>query len=213
MKGRRGITLHEILVVGVLMALIATCLYWALLPGIRAWRRSDTRADIQKTALVAMKKIETELRASDRSSLVILKQNYQEKTTGRTLACDAITFLSPFGRTGGLQYDTLSGSILWQKHGVFYLQGETGTLHIQEDFFAPSDAPSPYQAGSFTPRPSADRVVARNVKSLSFSARQDGESGDTALANPVTYELLIGIEHQDATFISAVSAMHNGDQE
>ncbi|MHC9543016.1 MAG: hypothetical protein AB9903_26195 [Vulcanimicrobiota bacterium] len=57
--GERTMTLAEIIIVSVLLLQLSYCLYSTLLPGIRAWRKSDLRADVQQNAPIVLQRIST----------------------------------------------------------------------------------------------------------------------------------------------------------
>jgi type II secretory pathway pseudopilin PulG len=210
MKNQRAMTLLEILVVCVLMGIVSFCLYNTLLPGIRAWRKSDVKADIQRNALVAAQRISRELRSSDIDSLVIIKNTCFDAEAGKSRSIDAITFLSPYGQKGGLQYDAENSAVLWKKHGVFYLDPATHTLYLQEhEITPPAISPDEYQRPAFTPDPRHDRVVARDLISLSFQADVDADKEGTVLRNPVYFEITAASKPYETSLKSGVSTSNN----
>jgi hypothetical protein len=210
MKKQRAMTLAEIIVVCVLMGIVSYCLYATLLPGIRAWRKSDVKADIQRHALVAMQRISRELRSSDIESLVIIHKSYIDAETGRSCRADAMTFLSPYGRKSGFLYDAQNSLLLWKKRGVFYLDPDTHTLYLQEhDISPPTDMPADYQLATFSPDPGHDRVIARNLLSLSFEAEQDGEKEGTVLKNPIYFEIAVRAKPYETSLKTGISTINN----
>jgi len=205
-------TLAEIIIVSVLLLLLSYCLYSTLLPGIRAWRKSDIRADVQQNALIVLQRISAELRASDIESVVIKDSTYEEKISGKTLPCCAIIFLSPVGAQNEPLYDVSSGQIIWRKHSVFYLDTATSTLHMQEIYLSEATTSKPdEQMKDFTPHPSIDRVVAHHIKALSFKADQDTDKEGDFRKNPVYFSVTVSIPPYEGTYESAVSTMHNSD--
>jgi len=210
--GEKAMTLAEIIVVSVLMIILTYCLYSTLLPGVRAWRKSDIRADVQQNALIVLQRVSTELRSSDIDSVVIKEQTCTESGTGRTLPCCAIIFLSPVGAKNEPLYDVNSGQIIWRKHAVFYLDTATSTLRMQEIYLSQATTERPEeQMKEFTPQPSADRVVARHVKAVSFRADQDTDKEGDFRKNPVYFSVTVSIPPYEGTYESAVSTMHNSD--
>ncbi len=203
-------TLAEIIVVSVLLIVLSYCLYSTLLPGIRAWRKSDIRADVQQNALIVLQRISNELRASDIESVVIKDLTYEEKGTGKMLPCNAIIFLSPVGAQNEPLYDVNSGQIIWRKHAVFYIDTATATLHMQEIYLSEASTSRPEeQLKEFTPQPSRDRIVAHHIKALSFKADQDTDKEGDVRRNPVYFSVTVSIPPYEGTYESAVSTMHN----
>lgn len=209
-RSERGMTLPEILVVCALLGILSTCLYNTLLPGIRAWKRSESKVEIQRSGFFALRQISEELRGSDIESVTIFHNTYKDGETGQVLAADAISFLSPSCQGAGIQYNEETGKILWQKHGIFYLDAASHNLYLQEDFLPnPTDEPKRLQMTTFSPDPCRDSVVARKIYTLSFQATGDPDKGGAILKNPITFG--IGIKIQDSRMLlqSGVSTVHN----
>ena len=207
---RKGMTLPEILIVCGLLGLMTTCLYSILIPGLRAWKRSDIKSDLQRNGLIAMKRISLELRSSDIESVKIFHNSYVDSVTKKTFTSDAISFISPVGRGDEIEYDPETGSILWQKYGIFYLDPPSHKLYLQEKYFnPPTDSPDDYQLSDYVPDTQNDRIVAKNITSLSFQAEPDPKKDGTILKNPITFEIDTKLMEHETRLQSGVSTIHN----
>jgi type II secretory pathway pseudopilin PulG len=204
MKNIRGMTLLETIIVFALMGIMLFCLYNTFLPGIKVWQRSDIKTQAQQSALISIQRISKELRASDIKSVVIIKG------TAGTTEPDAISYLSPFGPDDRPLYDVATASVQWNKHGVFYINPATHTLHLQEQFFsAPTDSPPSYQLSAFTVHPDKDRVIARNIQSFTCSAELDPDEENKALKNPLSIKVTSKLQDYTSTIETAVSPIHH----
>jgi len=210
MKNRRGMTLIEIIFVCFLMGVMMICLYQTFLPGIKAWQRSDTKAQVQQSALVAMGRITKELRASDIQSVVLIKN--PAGTPADAPAMDAISFLSPFGADDAPWYDVQNGTILWRKHAIIYLDSQNHCLLMQEKpITPPTDSPPTYQESTFIPSPGKDRIIARNIVSVTFEALPDAENENKTLKSPVKINITARRENYTSTLETSVSPQYSKD--
>jgi hypothetical protein len=141
----RGATLIETLVTGALLLIALAIMVGILIPTLRAWLRSDERSQVQQNALMVLVRLREEVRGTAPSSLFLPSQG------GITLAS--------FGPKPQYQ----SGDLVWQKHVVLYRDAVSREVRSQETLFSPTNNP----LKTYTPRPD-DRVVARNIKALSF---------------------------------------------
>jgi type II secretory pathway pseudopilin PulG len=164
---RRGTTLVELLIVIPLVAILFSMVWSFLIPGLRAWTRSDTRSQAQQSALVVSARLVKEVQYSMPESVSIFPAS-GPAPDGTTVAQDAVSFVSDLGEDGRVQLDP-SGSPLWQTRLVFYYDALQQGVRLQQQVLDPSTDPQPLKATSFIPNPQ-DRVLARNVRSLSIQA-------------------------------------------
>ncbi len=210
MQTNKGMTLIEIIFVLFLMGIMMICLYQTFLPGIKAWQRSDVKAQVQQSALLAVQRITKELRASDIESVVMIQS--PARSSASITTADAISFLSPFGPDGTHWYDVQKGTILWQKHAIIYLDSQSHILYLQEQpITPPTDSPPCYQVETFTPAPGKDRVIARNILSVSFEALPDAEKENKTLKNPVKIKITASRENYSSMLETAVSSQYSKD--
>jgi len=210
-KKNRGLTVPEMLVVCAVLGIIMTLLFNTLIPVFNAWRRSDVKAELQREAMVAVQRISKELQVSDIKSVVILKGTCARGAQGQK-PCDAITFLSPAGDEGGFLFDEESGGLKWKSHGIFYLEPQSRTLYLQRKMIVPPTAsPSTFQLLSCSPSPSHDRIVARNVESISFDARIESTESGTVYASPVSFSITVSRDSYQVALRTSVATLNDGE--
>jgi prepilin-type N-terminal cleavage/methylation domain-containing protein len=165
---RRGYTLIEILIGAALLLLIMGLLSSVLVPGMRAWSRSEKRSEAQQNALLVASRLSRELQFSNPDSIALQKRTAVDPQ-GRSVRRDAIVFLSNLDDEGAIVYDA-DGDQLWQRRLVFYHRGDSNEVRSQVlPLDPPVDDPDPLKVNTFEPTVK-DRVVARGVRSLSFEA-------------------------------------------
>ncbi|MHB2017791.1 MAG: PulJ/GspJ family protein [Candidatus Xenobia bacterium] len=168
----RGFTLVELVVSMFVFALLGTALVELVGPVLHIWQQSNDRADAQRTALAALTVITSQLQLTAPDTVSF------PGTSDANGNFSAISFLSPVGTQGGVQYDRSVNMVKWEKFVTFYLQATTlleQDQPIQES--PPAALPIPI-VPDFNPGPH-DRVLARNITTLSFSA-----TGGNSKVNP-----------------------------
>jgi hypothetical protein len=68
---RRGLSLAEVLVAAALALLLLTCFLWFLLPSLSAMARSTAQSEAQQQGVLALERIERELRRSAASGVAV----------------------------------------------------------------------------------------------------------------------------------------------
>lgn len=200
-RARRGMSIVEMMVVCVVFALLFGLVYKALVPGLDAWKRSEPRSQLQEHCLVAMGRITSDLRNTHIATVSLSTGAYADPETGETRDAHSLSLLTPLDGSGDVARDS-HGRILWQKYLVYYLDRKTYTLRCHEEpLAATAEPPASLRCPSFTPDPAKDRIVARHIVSLSFSAERDeDEPGGDALLNPVS----IFIRAREGEFATAL---------
>lgn len=115
---RRGMTIVEMLVVMVLLSLLFYYIYKLLEPGLRVWRHSDTKVNLQQNTLVGIYRLKTELRESNQNTVSILHYDMAKDRMGY-----CICFASARNEKGDLFLKmgaTNAGDPDWQKYIIYY---------------------------------------------------------------------------------------------
>lgn len=160
-------SLIEILVVAGLLLLIMTLVASFLLPGLRAYARSDARAQAQQNAFMTMSRIAHEVSFAHPSSVRGIAVPATDAASGKAGRRDGITFLSCTDPDGRILGDD-GGDTLWQKRVVLYHAGDSLEVRQQEVFLSPAvsdPGPKVLDVGTYLPLPK-DRVVARGIRWL-----------------------------------------------
>lgn len=168
---RRGMSLVEILVGSALLLMLFGLIVMLLLPGWRAWTKSEGRSDVSQNAIVVMGRVSTDFRNAHASSVWAETRAVTDPVDGRPARHDYVIFLVALDYDGNIVVSP-DGDPIWQKRIVFYHDGEAQQVRSTEiPLPAPTTEPSPLVVKSYTPT-AKDRVVARNVRSFELSWRQ-----------------------------------------
>lgn len=155
----RAFSLLETLIYAALLLVILAFIYASLLMALRAYRRTEDLADLQKQAMVASRTLIEESASSPASALRVEPA--------------ALLFLSARDPGGRITYAS-DGRALWQKWVCFYRDSQANTLLRKELKITPSaDPPTPVPLiaalrdnPALAPARVATRVTAVNFTSV-----------------------------------------------
>lgn len=160
MSARRGMGLLEALVVSALLVMLFGIVYAFLVPGLRAWTRSDAQSQSQQQALLVTSMISREVHYSHPGNLIVKPVDGPEGTSR-----DAVAFVSSLDGEGRESFDA-TGSTLWQTILYIYHDGDAQRVRMRRVPITPPTADPPMvDVSAFGPQPD-DHIVARNVRSL-----------------------------------------------
>lgn len=157
-----------------LLLIISTVAISCLIPSFRNFERTQQDSLLVSNVQLAVRAMNREIQYSTTAGIVIIPQTYVNPLDGKSHPGDAIAFSSVLGRDGAYDWDS-DGNPVWQKNGIFYLEGPEGNLWYQENFLAPS-AVLQKPANAFIPNhtgPNRDRLIARNIQELTFTDASD----------------------------------------
>lgn len=169
-------TLIEIIIVSVIMALIGAMLYPCISQCFEIFKNSRTDYDLIASQKLARGKIRADLENSAVSTITVIQSLYN--MNGVFYECDAISFRSLMKRDGTITWDP-DGNPQWQRECVFYLSQPEGVLYFQENALTPTiewkRAPD-----TFTPGKN-DRAIARNILEMSVT----DQTGNSCVKDPI----------------------------
>ncbi|MBI3924868.1 MAG: hypothetical protein HY319_04955 [Armatimonadetes bacterium] len=160
---RRGFTVAEALVSGLLLVLILGLLLNVMVPVFRSWLRSDRRGQAQDQCALVVARLREEIRAAHPESVAAISD-----------PVPAVLWVSSLDPQGRVMYDPYNNDMLWQRRSAMYLEPESGRVLFVETpdvDLQPSTPPGPVsrldnpaETSWFVPvsAPRA-RVVARNI--------------------------------------------------
>jgi type II secretory pathway pseudopilin PulG len=170
-------SLLELLVVAALLLVLFGLVYAFLVPGLRAWRRSESASHAQQQCLTVVSTVVREFQFAH-PELTRVIADASDDGQGHRLHHDAVVFVSSIDGRGGDQADG-AGDTLWQSIVYIYQDAESGQVRMRHVAIDPPviDPPRP-DVTLFHPEPD-DRIVARHVSSLKL--RLVGGSGNPPL--------------------------------
>jgi prepilin-type N-terminal cleavage/methylation domain-containing protein len=122
-RNNRGLTIVELLVVMVLLSILFYYIFKLLEPGLRVWRQSDRKVNLQQNTLVGIYRLKNELRESNQNTVTIRKYDMTTDLMG-----DCVCFASARNEKGELIIKTGAGSAgdpEWQRYVVYYLDNKS----------------------------------------------------------------------------------------
>lgn len=167
---RRAMTLAEVVVVSAILLLLLGIVIAFLVPGLRAWTRSDASSRAQQQSLVVIALLTREVQHAKPDTIKVIRME-TEDPPGTSVRRDGVFFVSSLDKRGEEQCDS-SGDPLWQQVVYVYHQGDSRQVCCQRSPLRPP-APDPPPVVSVSPQPD-DRVVARHVTSLRLALSADG---------------------------------------
>jgi type II secretory pathway pseudopilin PulG len=169
-RDKRGITIIEMLVVMLLLSILFYYIFKLLEPGLRVWRQSDTKVNLQQNTLVGIYRLKNELKESNQNTVTIRKYAIAIDRMG-----DCVSFASARNEKGELILQTGStnaGDPQWQKFVIYYHDNKSRLRRFVTDSYAGYKQADGMRINC-EPRDIAriddvvrDKVVARFIKSF-----------------------------------------------
>jgi|GEM_PF-6318457 len=155
-KRIQGITIVELIVVAVLLGYLFYCIFRLLEPGMRVWRQSDVRVNMQQNSLVAMYRLINELKESNVHTVTLNKYDPAADKVS-TLICFASNrdrAGNPVYKTGELENGTTfsTGEPDWIKYVIYYLDDQNRLRRCETPVIpdpVPLPTPSPVHPNGY----------------------------------------------------------------
>ncbi len=170
-------SLVELLVVVPLLLAVFGLVLSLLMPGLRAWGRSEQHAEAQQGALLAATRISRAVYYASPDALVVSNATGLD-ATGLPARHDTLVLVTDLGQDDKVHLDPM-GLPWWQAQVAFYYDAAARAIRVQERALdAPTTDPPPTEAT--VTADAADPIVANNIRSLSLKV-VDGPAVDVTV--------------------------------
>ena len=120
MRGRRGLTVIELLVASGMFLMLTAVLFAVFRVGANSWLKGDAQSEIISKLQVVTEKLELEVTRASSASLSISPD------------AKALAFLTANDTDGRFHYDPVEKSALWQRYLVFHYSESSQNLLMDE---------------------------------------------------------------------------------
>lgn len=137
MKRARGMTLVELLVAFGIIALAMTTVYNLFIQGAKIWQQSQIKVELQQGALLGTNYLVRELELTTSGSVTVYpdsSNNLYLTYNGAAKDFIGISYISSKDKDGNLQYEDSTGTPVWQKFQIVYLDSQN-TLRVSKPLY------------------------------------------------------------------------------